>query len=431
MLRVGFFSKNVVLYVLTFLFLFPVTADYLDEIGYRSLQQRLGAAMPNGSGIDFMQGESPNSNDYYWPDRSSSDFDNDEIILEGDLKDADLTHYSGHATSVAKILYGSNGMCSGENSVYSHDVNSWFVDVYYQRTPSDLVFNHSWIGSLNPDGNYDTYYGIVDCEIENKNFNFFVGVNNGASTSLPNLLCQGYNMISVGRSDGKHSAGLTTHLVTGRSKPDIVAPMGVTSTAIPVVGATAALLLEVIRGDFSLSAADRPDVMKAILTAGASKDKLLHWGNTTFRPLDPVFGSGEVNIENSYDILMAGEFEAGSQAGLYGWDSGRTGGSPSIYSFVLSGTSNTFSASLCWLRKTWYPSQVPNLSLELYSTDANGSKVETIFLSDSPVDNIELIHCNSLPSGTYELSVSGPFQTDYALAWRTFPQSLVLQTNPL
>ncbi len=48
------------------------------------------------------------------------------------------------------------------------------------------------------------------------------------------------------------------------------------------------------------------------------------------RPLDDIFGAGEVNVYNSYRILYAGEFDGSSEdqvskmSGLFGWDYGES-----------------------------------------------------------------------------------------------------------
>jgi len=70
-------------------------------------------------------------------------------------------------------------------------------------------------------------YQRLDYAIVRDGFTAVVGVNNGDSTTLPELLSQSYNTISVGRSDGKHGHGLTVLDGQGRIKPELVVPVNV------------------------------------------------------------------------------------------------------------------------------------------------------------------------------------------------------------
>ena len=56
-------------------------------------------------------------------------------------------------------------------------------------------------------------------------------------------------------------------------------------------------------------AAVRPETLKAVLLAGATKEEFPGWSHTVTTPLDPVFGAGELEISNSWFIL-AGQGQA-------------------------------------------------------------------------------------------------------------------------
>jgi hypothetical protein len=136
------------------------------------------------------------------------------------------------------------------------------------------VQNHSWISAA---GNSEAVVSEInqrlDFAIDRDGFSSVVGVNNAASTALPQMLAQAYHTISVGLTNGAHSAGFTTLDGPGRIKPDLVAPDGLTSFATPMVAGAAGLLQAALAAaPYALTGADRPRVTKALLLAGAAKD---------------------------------------------------------------------------------------------------------------------------------------------------------------
>lgn len=154
---------------------------------------------------------------------------------------------------------------------------------------------------------------------------------------MPHIYGQSYNSLVVGLSNGNHSRGQTTNGVAGRTKPDIVAPrsLGATSFATPVVSSTAALLHSAANS-FGYNDARSPEAMKAIIMAGADKTAVPTWSNTRTRPLDSVYGAGQVDVYNSYRILEAGQFDGSasftiSDSGLKGWDYGEINASQDLF----------------------------------------------------------------------------------------------------
>ena len=122
-----------------------------------------------------------------------------------------------------------------------------------------------------------------------------------------------YNGISVGVSDGTHRYGTTTYDGAGRTKPEIVAPGGIpgsnpatqyTSFATPIVTAAAALLIDAAGSN---AAAKDQLSLKAILLAGADKSISANWDQTPTRPIDDVYGAGELDIYQSYFIQQGGQ----------------------------------------------------------------------------------------------------------------------------
>src|SRR5262249_54178646 len=143
------------------------------------------------------------------------------------------------------------------------------------------VQNHSYIGSGSPDDPFNLeVLRRLDLVIYRENTNptghpvvAVVAVGND-TRPIPALLAHGYNSIAVGRSHRNSSVGPTTGDVAGRSKPDIVAPLGVTSDTTPVVAAAAALLLQTADGKtdpVEAMHAGRVETIKAALLSGATK----------------------------------------------------------------------------------------------------------------------------------------------------------------
>jgi hypothetical protein len=276
-----------------------------------------------------------------------------------------------------------------------------------------------------------------------------VGANNDNTpiTALahPRVFVHSYNALVVGRSDGAHSRGQTASIYgTGRFKPDIVAPSSFTSTSTARVSSAAALLHEAVVG----TDAARSETMRSILMAGATKDEfasfvdpttsaLNPWDRTQTRPLDDLFGAGELSIYNSYLIQMGGR-QPGSVAapatavGSYGWDYQDRKNAPAVgdifYKFQIpaGSTAQELSVMLAWNAKItdtdpslqFAPTEsLQNLDLEFYDSTGGflGSLVDE---SVSTVDNVEHIYLTDLGPGQYTLRVSGAANWDYGLAWR-------------
>jgi hypothetical protein len=258
-----------------------------------------------------------------------------------------------------------------------------------------------------------------------------VGVNNGAGSNLPQLMVQGYNSISVGLSNGQHSSGLTTLQVAGRSKPDLVAPAGATSLAAPMVASSAALLHAKAMA-MSADSAFHPEVIKSVLLTGANKDPFPSWSQTSARPLDPVFGAGQLDIHDSYRILQGGSHDGSlgepvQSAPARGWNHGTIGSAGQERYWDLQVTSQMPNAkatiSLNWLAR--YESttgdfanslSLSNMRLSLYrSTD--GFLGSLIAQSDSAVDNVEHLFLENLETGRYTIGVWSDRPDAFGLAW--------------
>ena len=96
-------------------------------------------------------------------------------------------------------------------------------------------------------------------------------------------------------------------------------------------------------------------MIRAALFAGATKEEFATWDRTSTRPMDEVFGYGELNILNSYHIFEGGEFAASTSdpatnVDLQGWDYGDFDGSTELfYDFKIDETEyGKVSAVLSW-----------------------------------------------------------------------------------
>jgi len=327
-------------------------ADYRSDIGYTRLQQDLGAAVPDGTGVVVTQVEGTlmvNGQSAWMPNLQDPAFAGKTISNESS---APAGLYSSHATGVGQDFYGIGmSIAPGLTSIAAYGAGDWLGTGYLKTvlpgandpvpdvSPS-RISNNSWIGTAVP---FETYVlRRVDWLVETDEILHFVGLNNGdgSTTSTVPLLASAYNVITVGRSDSLHlvsTPALDDIYTTGRTRPDIVDPINSTSSATPHVSAAAALLLEtgsanpcpvtdpvssggVNRAGVLVCNAQRSEVIKAALMAGA--DRVTHnsapnptnlalyrgtAGNQTANGLDRRYGAGQQNVRNSYWILAGGE----------------------------------------------------------------------------------------------------------------------------
>jgi hypothetical protein len=471
-------------------------ADYRDDIGHVALAAELGPAMPQGTAVPVMQVEVPVQvgADLAWmPNPGNAEFTGKTLT---DRSSGLPNLYSGHAEAVAKTFFGTlSSTAPAVTSIDVYNANSWLGSGFL-KTPvsgngsqplfsSARVANHSWVGTTNDPQNGTTYDAPalrrLDWVIQRDEFTTVVGLANGGS-NLP-LMASTFNAIAVGRTDAGHAmgtplVGLTTYdtvYVAGRAKPDVVAPAVSTSLATPIVSAAAALLIETAHANPGLSTdpvtqsttsragaviynAERAAVIKAALMAGALRttsgnvaapditDYREAVGNQTANGLDRRFGAGQVNIANSYRIIVAGEqnslqdYAAGGGAvGARGFDyDPRFGGSSgandvATYNLPVQPVDMQFSFALAWNLKihggsiNYFNSTTTfyNLDARLYDVTNPVSPVLDAS-SASTIDNTENIHVNLTAGRAYQVQVVRPasqatFDWPYAVAWQITP----------
>lgn len=416
-------------------------ADWKDDVGYTRLQQTFTGGVPTSVADGITQAEAGDANgNFYQPDFTHPEFSGKTLTVK-----SPTTGLSGHATTVGAYFYGGyTSLIAGTTAIDSYSANGWlnadFLNYGTASAPlpeTRRVQNHSWIGSLS--GNNPSISNVnqrLDFAINRDGFTSVVGMNNGASTILPDLLGQGYHSLSVGLVNGNHSAGLTAYDGAGRMKPDLVAFEGVTSFSTPQVASAAGLISEKLRNTYSASllTADYPRLTKALLLAGAAKEPLSSWSREdTAKPYDAVYGAGALNVLLSYRILMGGKQSASETTTVAdtGWNvttvsNSTTSASRTYYFDVPAGTASTrFSAALTWHRPltffsgSFYVPTLANLDLKLYEVSSGTFTLGTqLDASLSTVDNVEHIYQATLAPGRYALQVTSAAgsSTNYALA---------------
>ncbi|NJK92882.1 MAG: hypothetical protein HC904_14315 [Blastochloris sp.] len=269
-------------------------AGYLDDIGFTALELELAAlsiSMPTGTGVSVSQIEAdgdgvPGSPFAYMPDTTLPQFAADSITnVTGSFSTV-----SPHASTVGGLIYGSNSIASGVNTVGVYEANSWlgtgFLRPGILQAPlveSRDIQNHSWVGTLGTATADVIRLNRLDYAIERDDFVAVVGVNNGIGQER-NLLASAYNVISVGVSSGNHSFGNTTVNGVGRALPHLVVPVGTTSDATAVVSSASTLLIETARA-MSSANAEKSETIKAVLLAGTTRTGLSGWSNSSSVPL--------------------------------------------------------------------------------------------------------------------------------------------------
>ena len=417
--------------------------DYRIELGFTRLQSELGPSVPSGTNIAVSHIEGVQTNGAYMPDTNNVEFAGKTFYN----RSLETALPSSHATEVGRYLYGlQTGMASNIVSVSVFEAGDWITNgflnaespVLAPEIETNAIQNCSWI--TDEFGFNTNILRRLDYAIVRDGFTSVVAVNNGSNNPTPPLLCNSYNAISVGLVNGTHSRGPTTIDGPGRTKPEIVAPQTFVSFAVPQVSASAALLMETARANGWTNALF-PESVKALLLAGASKANFPGWSHTSLQPLDSVYGAGELNIYNSYQILVHGQHTASSsnEVPVIGWHTGTISpGSPERYFFSVPSNSvlADVSAMLAWNRVITNASLVAfdpvpflaNLDLKLYS--ATGFSLgPAVDVSTSLLSNVEHVYEPRLDPGQYAFEVSSDSTSRYALAWFGKVMSIPVITN--
>ena len=442
-----------------------------------ALLYEAGASMPDGKGIPVCQVEASirmGGIEAWMLDPSMAVF-KDKTIR--DMTGTTKGIFSSHATGVGRLFYeNGTSMASGVDDVDFFAMGHWvqggglrFGSALKPAVHECRVANHSWVGAgLKKPAQTAELLRRLDWWIEQDEYLHIVGLGNNTGVAPP-LLASAFNVISVGRSDASHSrqtSAVDALYTKGRVRPDLVAPVTSTSAAAPIVAGAAVILLETAknhpelstdlqqtgmttRAGVAVSNAGRAETIRAVLMAGA--DRLTRSGkqgaaitdyrqdkaNQTANGLDVRYGAGQLNIQQSYRILMAGEQNSSEDGGpgvtrYQGFDYdpafGGEGNSNTVATYPLPAVKEKtlLSVALIWhLRFSPDPAvafpgvaELHDLNLEL--VDVTGPTI--VERSSSTEQNSENLWCPLMPGQSYALRVlpatgSTAFLQDFAIAW--------------
>jgi hypothetical protein len=346
--------------------------------------------------------------------------------------------YSGHADATCRLLYGPRGLAPTVRHVKLFESFDWMGPRCLRsgsfEPPTAVecrVFTHSWILDIPS----EPTLARLDWLIDREGVIVVTGVDNGGNSSVPALPASAYNAIAVGLPGRRSSTGYTKAAGpgmagAGRCKPELVVDMPRTSFAAPVVAAAAAQLLQVTDhlasqhkplAETSLSPAVRPQLIKALLMAGA--DKSCGFNPEPGKPLDPHHGAGLLNLNRSMEIL--GVYVPASEGPVatdrpMGWDGqAMKPMGEAAYDWVITRPVKNWTIALAWHRRVdaitatheqtgerrWLldSARLADFNLRLIAFD--GGDVRILARSTSGVDNIEHLFVKELPPGRYRIDV--------------------------
>ena len=432
----------------------------LDDIGYTSLINALGAAAPTGAGITVSQVEAPlgaanAAAGAFAPNPTNAAFagKNFNVLSNQPVDTNGNTLFSSHASTVGSNFYGTGSASPGIVDIDVYEAND-FLFARSLRLGTSFepvneiqdIQNHSWVGDFGNNNQNQDAIRRLDFQVNRDDVTVVAALFNDFQASQPgSLFAASFNVIVSGVTDGGHVGGLVSVDSPSRQVPHIVAPSTFTSFANPFVSSGAAILLEHARSDASLSLADRNEVVRSLLLAGATKDEFASWTNSPTQPLDAVVGTGELHIHRSYDILDAGRQAASTTSvgdGI-GWDlqTSATGEQTYFFDIGANQTLDEFSAVLTWNREITDTNPfagfvaefdgLNDLDLRLYSVDAgtfdlnsvlaesvSDGNVEHIYFNDSLGINTGLGTGGTLGAGRYAIVVdAGNVPQDFALSF--------------
>ncbi len=445
---------------------FYVNAQYfVQQTGYEELWQRYDGHLPTGKGVVVAQCE----NGLADPEKVPGV----EIVHVPGLTDK---VWEGHASGVSQMLYGpepyqdkgcvfdrsfspgirlvfaytSNHFRQHVLMVEKHNVRGVVLPAWSDaKRPVDVLSMSNTFGNGGEDQTIRAFDYLIDATDV-----LACASQPGSLPSNASLAGNLWNALVVGKTspDFGYAEGTDYENVGSfrRKKPDIVACSyirqdgGASSWSTPTVTSAAALLIERARASENTKRAERNYVLKAILMAGAAKTGLFSpvyddagklkdvdmtkawaWSRTPEAPLDKFYGAGNLQIDNSYRILEAGEQTR--DAGPNGWmlGEGVTKDQPRELSFLVKQPAKEFSAALVWNRHIAttegqpFSYMVADLRLEL--RDSEGKVLQW---SDDPGNNVEYLWIEGgLKPGRYTLTVTSHRgePENFGLAWRNLP----------
>ncbi|MEM6333295.1 MAG: hypothetical protein AAF823_08160 [Planctomycetota bacterium] len=386
----------------------PRKASRSELLGIDAARDRLGEALPDGSGVRFAHVEGLAGK--YLPNRSARGFAGVRFHPQ-----SGEGAVSGHAHRTAATVYGRGGLAPGVEDVDVYTSQGYLAGVLRTGTlswpmaGSADVHTHSWVA---PEHRLAEEMLLrLDALVDRDDRLVVMGVMNGRETAVPALLASSFNGIAVGTASGSgaSSGGYTGGAWPGRCKPDVVGATGLTSFATPQVAAVVARLLEAARGS-GMGEGTQAEVVKALLLAGASKP--WGWSPQDGRPLDEHLGAGVAHLDNALRILEGGATlpalgeggaragEASGQAGRFGWWFGSLEpGGHARWRVAVEAGEGPVSVVAVWHRRVatamegaWLPREGLadfDLLASVEPAEGAGGPSAVLGLSRSKVDNVE------------------------------------------
>lgn len=348
---------------------------------------------------------------------------------------------SSHATTVARIICGSNGVAPNAQ-MFATYMDSNAGRTIYSEVERLINQGVSVINfSLGDDSPRTSYYDEVEKWIDHVAYQhkvtFVKSSGNGGVNSDVTSPGLAYNIITVGGTDTQLTNNRNDDTLlsdsaaegsasgnggtSGCAKPDFLAP-GVmwsdntrgTSLSAPMVTGLIAQMIE-----YKPTIATNPALIKAILTVstdkkvlpGASPAVSEEWAGT----ITAQQGAGQVNAKNAMSTLGKNRYATGTMS------SGTVS-----KTFTVSSSDSWIRYSVAWTRRNtisgthtgggYTTAVAPNLKLQVYNPSNT-----SMGLSNIPTSSVELVHFTVGTTGTHTAKItrmdSGTNTFDYAVAW--------------
>lgn len=374
-------------------------------------------------------------------------YDGGNIASHSELSSSQITNIypngttSQHATKVARIICGSNGVAPNAQvfATYVTEESTKMIEVERLINQGVSVINYSKGTTRGSSGYYTDYEKWIDHVAYQHKVTIVKSAGNGGVGSDVTIPGLAYNVITVGGTDTKLTNNRSDDTMynvepdkgsasanggtLGCAKPDFLAPAVMwsggtedrgTSFAAPMVTGLIAQMIE-----YKPTIATNPALIKAILTVSTDK-KVLPGGNSAVSEewagtITAQQGAGQVNAKNAMSTLGKNRYATGTMS------SGTIS-----KTFTVSSSDSWIRYSVAWTRRNTISSShtggdyitavSPNLKLQVYNPSNT-----SMGLSNISTSSVELVHFTVGTTGSHTAKItrmdSGTNTFDYAVAW--------------
>ena len=182
-----------------------LTSQQKADIGFTSLQQRLGGSMPLGIGVSVSIVEAPDGSGNYRLNTADAE-------LQGktyQFPSGGSTGVSSHATTVGRYLFGTQslapriGATTDGSTVANYEANNWIEAGFLRPAANQLplvetrkLVSHSWVSFGNSTAILDRLQR-ADYAVRRDGTIATYALGNGSDTTIPSLMASTYNGIVV------------------------------------------------------------------------------------------------------------------------------------------------------------------------------------------------------------------------------------------